>query len=256
MKDVWKGELAAWQGQDLTGKDYVYFWADGIHFHVRMDEARQCILVIIGATEDGPEELVSVWDGWRESAQSWKELLLDLKRRGLKIGPRLAVGDRALGFWSALLQIYGETRRQRCWCHKAANVLNKMAKGVQRKANKHLQDIWMAETKKDAEEAFDYFIEAYGVKYPKAAECLKKDRETLLTFCDFPAEHWAHLRTTNPIESTFATVRLRTAKNQGLSLPCNGHDDGLPVSAVRRKELATTQRIGASGRGYSGSHVR
>jgi transposase-like protein len=214
LKEVWKQELLGWQARDLTGKRYVYFWVDGVYFNVRLEEARQCILVIIGATEDGRKELVGVWDGYRESEQSWKELLLDLKRRGLKRGPKLAVGDGALGFWKALAQVYGETRQQRCWVHKTANVLNKLPEGAQKQAKQRLREIWMAETKKDADSAFDYFLSAYRAKYPKAAVCLEKDREELLAFYDFPAEHWKHIRTTNAIESTFATVRLRTDKTK------------------------------------------
>jgi transposase-like protein len=154
-------------------------------------------------------------DGYRESAQSWLELLLDLKRRGLTVSPELAIGDGGLGFWKALRQAYGQTREQRCWVHKTLNVLNKLPKSVQGKAKAHLQDIWMAETRADAENAFDFFLRAYGAKYDKAAECLAKDRDRLLSFYDFPAEHWKHVRTTNPIESTFATVRLRTTKTKG-----------------------------------------
>lgn len=215
LKDVWKAEMAAWQGRDLSKKRYVYFWADGVYFNVRLEEASQCILVIIGATAEGKKELVGIWDGYRESEQSWKELLLDLKRRGLKIGPKLAVGDGGLGFWKALPQVYGDTRAQRCWVHKTANVLNKLPKGAQKRAKQRLHEIWMAETKKEANKACDYFLSAYRSKYPKAAQCLEKDREELLAFYDFPAEHWKHIRTTNPIESTFATVRLRTNKTRG-----------------------------------------
>ena len=180
-----------------------------------MDHDKQCILVIIGADALGNKDIVGMVDGYRESAQSWKELLLDLKRRGLEIGPELAVGDGALGFWKALREVYGETRVQRCWVHKTANVLNQMPKSLQAKAKGHLQDIWMAETRADAEAAFDFFVRAYGAKYHKAAERLVKDRERLLSFYDFPAEHWKHIRTTNPIESTFATVRLRTYRTKG-----------------------------------------
>jgi len=215
LKDIWKDEMAAWQGRDLSKKRYVYFWADGVYFNVRLEEASQCILVIIGATAEGKKELVGIWDGYRESEQSWKELLWDLKRRGLKKGPKLAVGDGGLGFWKALPQIYGNTRAQRCWVHKTANVLNKLPKGAQKQAKQRLQEIWMAETRADAEKAFDYFLAAYRAKYPKAAGCLDKDREALLAFYDFPAEHWKHIRTSNPIESTFATVRLRTNKTRG-----------------------------------------
>jgi transposase-like protein len=173
------------------------------------------LLVIIGATAEGRKELVAIWDGYRESEQSWKEVLLDLKRRGLRQGPQLAIGDGALGFWKALRQVYGQTRWQRCWVHKTANVLNKLPKGIQPQAKQRLHEIWMAATRQEAEQAFDYFIQAYQAKYPKATECLAKDREELLAFYDFPAEHWKHIRTTNPIESTFATVRLRTAKTRG-----------------------------------------
>jgi len=180
-----------------------------------MDHDKQCILVIIGADALGNKDIVGMVDGYRESAQSWKELLLDLKRRGLEAGPELAVGDGALGFWKALREVYGETRVQRCWVHKTANVLNQMPKSLQAKAKGHLQDIWMAETRADAEAAFDFFVRAYGAKYHKAAERLVKDRERLLSFYDFPAEHWKHIRTTNPIESTFATVRHRTVKTKG-----------------------------------------
>ena len=192
----------------------MYIWSDGIHFNIRSDEARQCILVVIGVTEQGNKEFLAIEDGYRESEQSWKELLLDLKSRGFN-APQLAVGDGALGFWAALAKVFSETRTQRCWVHKTQNVLNKLPKGVQGKAKQHLQDIWMAQTRVDANRAFDDFIQIYRDKYPKAVECLEKDRETLLTFYDFPATHWQHIRTTNPIESTFATVRLRTAKTRG-----------------------------------------
>ncbi len=215
LKAVWQDEHAQWERRDLSNKQYVYWWVDGIHFGVRLEEANQCILVIIGATAEGRKELVSLTDGFRESEQSWKEVLLDLKRRGLAIDPRLAVGDGALGFWKALPQVYGETRIQRCWVHKTANVLNKLPKHLQPKAKSDLHQIWMADTRENAYLAFDRFVETYQSKYPKAAECLNKDREALLTFYDFPAGHWIHLRTSNPIESTFATVRLRTAKTRG-----------------------------------------
>jgi putative transposase len=214
LKEVWRTEFKVWQSRDLGGKRYVYFWVDGIYFNVRLEEANQCILVIIGATADGRKELVGLWDGYRESEQSWREFLLDLKRRGLKLGPKLSVGDGALGFWKALPQVYGAGRRQRCWVHKTRNVLNKLPQGLQPRAKGHLHEIWMAETKAEAERAFDYFVAAYGAKYPQATSCLEKDREDLLAFYDFPAEHWKHLRTTNPIESTFATVRQRTYKTK------------------------------------------
>jgi putative transposase len=215
LKEVWKGEYERWSQRDLTGKNFVYIWVDGVHFGVRLEDASQCILVIIGATADGKKELLAMLDGYRESAESWKELLLDLKQRGLTVDPKVAVGDGALGFWKALPQVFGSTREQRCWVHKTANVLNKLPKGQQGKAKAALHEIWMAESRAAAEQAFDHFLFAYETKYAKAAECLAKDRDTLLTFYDFPAEHWIHLRTTNPIESTFATVRLRTAKTRG-----------------------------------------
>jgi putative transposase len=215
LKEVWKGEYERWSKRDLRGKEYVYLWADGVHFGVRLDDASQCILVVIGATADGKKELLAMLDGYRESAESWKELLLDLKQRGLKIDPKLAIGDGALGFWKALPQVFGSTRAQRCWVHKTANVLNNLPKGQQAKAKAALHEIWMAESRAAAEQAFAHFLATYEVKYAKAAECLVKDRDTLLTFYDFPAEHWVHIRTTNPIESTFATVRLRTAKTRG-----------------------------------------
>jgi len=215
LKEVWQTEHAAWSKRSLTGKRYVYFWVDGIHFNIRLEEDRQCILVVMGATPEGKKELVAVQDGIRESEQSWRELLLDLKARGLQEAPKLVVGDGALGFWAALPKVFGETREQRCWVHKTANVLDKFPKGKQAKAKSMLHDVWMAETKADAERAFDLFVETYAAKYSKAVECLVKDRDALLSFYDFPAEHWMHIRTTNPIESTFATVRLRTTRTKG-----------------------------------------
>ena len=216
LKDAWSEELKEWHQRSLRGKEYVYLWVDGIHFGARMEDASQCMLVVIGATKHGVKELLTIVDGYRESEQSWLEALNDLKRRGLTKAPRVAVGDGALGFWKALPQVYGDTRWQRCWMHKTGNVLDKLPKSIQARAKDNLHQIWMAETKEMAEKAFDHFIQSYEAKYPKAAECLAKDREVLLTFYDFPAEHWLHLRTTNPIESTFATVRLRTAKTRGM----------------------------------------
>jgi len=215
LKEAWIDEHARWLDRDLSAKRYVYFWVDGIYVQARLEADAQCLLVIIGATPEGKKELVGLADGIRESAQSWKELLLDLKRRGLTMGPQLAVADGALGFWKAVDEVWPKTRAQRCWVHKTANVLNKLPKSLQTKAKRALQDIWMAETRKAAEAAFDGFIEGYGVKYEKAVECLSKDRGPLLAFYDFPAEHWKHLRTTNPIESTFATVRHRTVRSRG-----------------------------------------
>ena len=215
LKGVWEGEYDQWSKRSLEGKQYVYVWADGVHFNIRLEEDRQCILVLMGATADGKKELIAVVDGYRESEQSWLGLLLDVKARGLVIDPKLAIGDGALGFWKALPQVYPSTREQRCWTHKTANVLDKLPKRLQPEAKQKLHDIWMADTKQHANEAFDLFVKTYEAKYPKAVECLVKDREVLLAFYDFPAEHWIHLRTTNPIESTFATVRLRTKKTKG-----------------------------------------
>ena len=215
LKEVWKSEHEQWARRSLSGKEYVYLWADGIYFGVRLEDARQCMLVLIGATADGKKELLGIADGYRESEESWKELLLDLKRRGLEIDPKLATGDGSLGFWKALPQVFGTTRAQRCWKHKTANVLNYLPKGLQAKAKAQLNEISRAEGRAAAEQAVDHFLLSYEAKYPKATECLRKDRDVLLTFYDFPAEHWQHIRTTNPIESTFSTVRLRTNKTRG-----------------------------------------
>jgi transposase-like protein len=215
LKEQWQQEYSTWQQRDLSAKEYVYFWVDGIYFNIRLEKDRQCILVVVGATAEGHKELVAVQDGYREDEQSWYELLVDLKRRGLKQGPKLAVGDGALGFWSALRKVYGDCREQRCWVHKESNVLSKLPKGLQGRAKADLHAVWMAETRETAHQAFDTFVEKYAPKYPKATECLAKDREELLTFYDFPAEHWIHLRTTNPIESTFSTVRLRHGRTKG-----------------------------------------
>jgi len=215
LKDAWADEHVRWSRRDLSTKRYVYFWVDGIHVQARLEEEAQCLLVIVGATPEGKKEFVGFTDGVRESAQSWRELLLDLRRRGLTIGPKLAVADGALGFWKALEEVWPSTRGQRCWVHKTANVLNKLPKSQQPKAKTAVREIWMAETKKDALKAFDAFVETYSVKYQSAVDCLIKDRETLLAFYDFPAEHWKHLRTSNPIESTFATIRHRTVRTKG-----------------------------------------
>lgn len=215
LKAVWSAEHARWEQRSLAHKQYVYVWVDGIHFGVRLEQANQCILVAIGATPGGKKELLALADGFRESEQSWNEVLLGLKKRGLKIDPKLAIGDGALGFWKALPQVFGATREQRCWVHKTVNVLNKLPKHLQPKAKSDLHQIWMAETREQAHIAFDTFVQSYEPKYPKAAACLAKDKDPLLTFYDFPAEHWHHIRTSNPIESTFASVRLRTAKTRG-----------------------------------------
>jgi transposase-like protein len=215
LKDAWSDEQARWSKRDLSAKRYVYFWADGIHVQARLEDDAQCLLVIIGAAPEGKKELVGLIDGVRESTQSWRELLLDLKRRGLAVGPELSVADGALGFWQAVEEVWPRMRGQRCWVHKTANILNKLPKSLQSKAKRALQEIWMAETKKDALVAFDAFVETWSPKYEKAVECLTKDRDTLLAFYDFPAEHWKHLRTSNPIESSFATVRHRTVRSKG-----------------------------------------
>jgi transposase-like protein len=214
LKTVWQQEFQQWQKRNLSEKRYVYFWADGIYCNVRMDD-KQCLLVIMGATADGVKELVAIEGGFRESEMSWKQLLLDLKSRGLTTAPQLAIGDGALGFWKALSKVYDGTRWQRCWVHKTANVLNNLPKSLQSKAKSKLHQIWQAASKDEAQRHFNDFVNTYEAKYPKAAQCLEKDRDALFTFYDFPAEHWRHIRTTNPIESTFATVRLRTNKVRG-----------------------------------------
>lgn len=218
LKRQWEQEYKEWAKRDLTGKRYVYFWADGIYFNVRLEDTenkRQCFLVIIGALDDGTKELVAVLDGYRESKLSWMELLSSLKERGLAEGPKLAIGDGGLGFWAALREVYPETKEQRCWVHKTANILDKMPKSVQHKAKEKIHDIYLAPTREQALVAYNSFFSLYNKKFPEACACLSKDRDVLFTFYDFPAEHWIHLRTTNPIESTFATVRLRTDKTKG-----------------------------------------
>ena len=215
LKKDWLQEYESWSERDLGRKRIVYLWADGIYCNVRFDDARLCLLVLIGADETGKKRLLAVQDGFRESEQSWREVLMDLKRRGMTESPKLAIADGALGFWKALRKVFGDTRQQRCWMHKTGNVLNCLPKSTQPKAKKALHQIWKADTRDNAHKAFDAFMETYELKYPRAAECLRKDRDELLAFYDFPAEQWPHLRTTNPIESTFATVRLRTAKTRG-----------------------------------------
>jgi transposase-like protein len=212
---TWQKDYERWNTRSLEGKQYVYVWADGVHFNIRLEEDRQCILVLMGATAEGKKELIAVVDGYRESEQSWHQLLLDCRQRGLVVAPKLAIGDGALGFWKAVRQVYPAIREQRCWVHKTANVLDKMHKRVQPKAKEMLHAIWMAPTRAEGYQAFDAFVEMFEAKYPKATVCLKQDRDVLLTFYDFPAEHWIHVRTTNPIESVFATVRLRHRKTKG-----------------------------------------
>ncbi len=224
LKNQWIDEHGNWRKRDLSDKRYVYWWADGIYSKVRMDE-RLCLLVIIGVTEHGNKELVAVEDGYRESTSSWEELLTGLRQRGLEISPKLAVGDGALGFWNALSKVYPACLHQRCWVHKTANVLNKLPKSMQPKVKEALHDIWMASARKEAHAAFDNTIKRFSAKYPGAMDCLAKDREELLAFYDFPAEHWLHIRTTNPIESTFATVRLRTKRSRN----CGSRDTTLAM---------------------------
>jgi len=245
LKSVWEEEFQQWNKRSLEGKKYVYVWADGMHFNIRLEEDRLCILVFMGATEDGRKELIAVADGYRESEQSWKSLLLDVKARGLVVDPKLATGDGALGFWKALPQVYPSTREQRCWVHKTANVLDKLPKRLQPEAKDKIHQIWMAPTKVDADKAFDLFVATYEAKYPKATECLSKDRDVLLTFYDFPAEHWIHLRTTNPIESTFATVRLRhrRTKGNGSRLTCLTMVFKLMQSAEKRWRLLNGAKL-------------
>ncbi len=215
LKAEWASEYNAWMKCGLSASRYVYWWADGVHTSLRAEaDNRQCLLVIIGVKLDGTKELVTIGDGHRESKESWLEILRDLKARGLDVGPRLAVGDGALGFWAALDEIYPETARQRCWVHKTANVLNALPKSIQSKAKAALHEIWMAPTRAAAVDAFNRFVSAYQAKYPKAVDKLIKDKDALLAFYDFPAEHWVHIRTSNPIESTFATVRHRTTRTK------------------------------------------
>lgn len=213
LKMKWEEEYAQWHKRDLSQKKYVYWWVDGVNFHARSDDKR-CVLVVIGVNTKGEKELIALEDGFRESTESWLSVLRNLKNRGIN-SPAIAVGDGALGFWNAVTEIFPETKHQRCWFHKMGNVLDKLPKSQQNRAKSMLHEIWMSATKEEAYSAFDHFVKEYEDKYPKATECLLKDKEELLTFYDFPAQHWVHLRTTNPIESTFATVRNRTYKSKG-----------------------------------------
>lgn len=215
LKSSWISELEEWQKRDLSGKKYIYIWVDGVYFNSRMDGDKTCVLVAIGATDTGKKELLAIQAGFRESEISWKELLKDLKRRGLDSAPKLAIGDGALGFWKALKQEWPETLHQRCWVHKTANVLDKLPKSVQPSAKEKIHDIYLADTKENALKAFNDFVEIYGDKYPRATDCLIQSKSETLAFYDFPAEQWTHIRSTNPIESTFATVKLRTYKTKG-----------------------------------------
>jgi putative transposase len=215
LKGDWQAEYERWQKRDLSARRYVYIWADGVYLQARMEPQAECMLVVIGATPEGRKELLGFQVGTRESAQSWRELLVGLKARGLAIAPELGVGDGALGFWKALEEVFPSTRRQRCWVHKAANILNKLPKSLQANARQDLREIWLAPDRVTAERAIATFEAKYAPKYDRAVACLVKDREALLAFYDFPAEHWDHLRSSNPIESVFATVRHRTVRTKG-----------------------------------------
>ena len=215
MKQIWEADYKHWSQRDLSESRYVYWWVDGIYFNVRLDDERQCILVMIGAKADGTKELVAVVDGFRESKESWRSMLRELKRRGLSAGSELAIGDGALGFWAALAEEFPDTKPQICWVHKTANVLDKLPSSLQGKAKQMIHDIYLAPTKQDANVAFDVFIEEFELKYPRAVDSLRNNREELMSFYDYPAEQWQHIRSTNVIESTFATVRLRTKRTKG-----------------------------------------
>jgi len=243
LKQSWNDEHRQWSQRDLSQSRYVYWWADGVYSNVRMDD-RLCLLVIIGVTEQGKKELVAVEDGFRESESSWYELMSGLKERGLQTGPKLAIGDGALGFWKAISKCYPESRQQRCWVHKMANVLNVIPKSVQLKMKTALQDIWMAATRQDALDAYQRALVRFKGKYPGAMERLRKDKEELLAFYDFPAEHWLHIRTTNPIESTFATVKLRTKRARN----CGSRETTL---AMVYKLLETAQKRWKRIRGFN-----
>jgi putative transposase len=215
LKEIWTDEYAEWSKRDLSGKRYVYVWADGVYCNARLEDERSCLLVVMGADSFGNKELLAISDGYRESTQSWKEILLDLRSRGLTKAPALAVCDGAMGFQAAAAEVWPETRIQRCWFHKSGNVLDKLPQALQAKAKGMLHDIYLTPTREEALKAFALFVESFGAKYPKAVECLVKDKDDLFAFYDFPAMHWIHLRTTNPIESTFATVRLRHRRTKG-----------------------------------------
>jgi putative transposase len=215
LKQVWQADYEAWRKTSLAKDRWVYVWADGIHSGLRGEAGKLCVLVVIGVNDRGQKRLLAIEDGVRESAQSWREVLLSLRARGLAVAPKLGIGDGALGFWKALDEIYPDTRHQRCWVHKTVNVLNYLPKSLQPKAKKALQDIWMAESRVGAESALALFLETFQAKYPKATECLDKDRDAMLAFYDFPAEHWTHIRSTNVIESAFATIRHRSDRTKG-----------------------------------------
>jgi len=215
LKQVWEQEYNEWIKRDLSTVEYVYWWVDGIYFNVRLDDDRQCVLVIIGARTDGRKEIVAIVDGFRESKISWQSLIRELKRMGLSKCPKLSIGDGSLGYWSALGEEFPETDHQLCWVHKTANVLDKLPQSLQSRAKTMIHNIYLAPTKKEADIAFDIFIEEFEAKYPKAVDCIRNNREKLLSFYKYPAQQWVHLRSTNVIESTFSTVRLRTVKTKG-----------------------------------------
>ncbi len=232
LKQVWRGEYERWSKRSLEGQRFVYIWADGIYSNIRLDDERQCLLVVIGALAGGRKQLLAVHDGFRESELSWRELLEDLKARGLKLPPQLAVGDGGLGFWAALRKVFAATREQRCWVHKTANVVNKLPQSMQSKAKQALKNIYLAASRQAAGQALESFVGLYQAKFPKAVACLEKDREALLAFYDFPAEHWGHLCTTNPIESTFATVRLRQRRTKG----CGSREASLTMAFMLTRQ--------------------
>jgi transposase-like protein len=244
LKKQWGDEWKAWNKRDLSGEQYVYWWADGVYTGLRAEETdKQCLMVIIGVKPDGSKERIAIGDGIRESKESWRDLLLDLKERGLKAGPLLAIGDGAMGFWAALNEVFPKTRHQRCWVHKMVNVLNALPKSLQGAAKADLKEIWMAPTLEIAEQAFKRFVNRYKAKYPQAVEKLSKDEDALLSFYDFPAEHWQHIRTSNPIESTFATVRHRTTRTRN----CVSRDTflGLAFKLIEEAEKSWNKIHGA-----------
>ena len=242
LKKSWEADYRQWSQRDLSRRRYVYVWADGVYSNVRMDD-RLCLLVIVGSDDTGRKEVLAVVDGYRESEASWLEVIEQLESQGLTIPPKLAIGDGALGFWKALAKKWPQTAQQRCWVHKTANVLNKVPKSVQPKVKAALHEIWMAETRESAYKAFDRCVRRFEAKYPKAMECLVKDKESLLAFYDFPAAHWQHIRTTNPIESVFATVRLRTMKTKN----CGNR---MTTLAMAWKLMETAQNKWRRLRGY------
>ena len=251
----WQVDYDTWQKRDLSARRYVYVWADGVYLQARMEDNAECMLVLIGATPEGKKELVGFQTGVRESAQSWRELLIDIRQRGLEIAPDLAVGDGALGFWKAIEEVFPSTRHQRCWVHKTANVLNKVAISVQVNMKTDLREIYGALTRAAAEVAIDVFAYKYGAKYDKAVACLTKDRETLLAFFDFPAEHWDHLRTSNPIESVFATVRHRTVRTKGALSARDRQTHGVQTCQRRRENMAAIERREPVAKGRSGRQI-